>query len=482
MPTVHIHGKPFFAPVGMSLSDLFAHIGIPVEHPCGGRGTCRKCTVLVNGTPERSCQYRIRGDISVETEAPLPISVSIDTAPDALPPPAFTALVLDIGTTTMTLALTDTRTGKLLFADSANNPQRAFGADIMSRISYAAGGGLSDLTRVLRAEIRRLVNGLADRFSLSPCPLYVTGNTTMLHLLLGVDPSPMGTAPYTPVFLEEKHLSPEACGLDGCGLTTVITLPGCSAFVGADLTAGLHQVLHGIYACDGSEVALPAKDSRLLLVDLGTNAEILLYDRGRILCTAAAAGPCLEGASISSGMSATAGAICRIESDGTCTTIEDAPPVGLCGTGLVDAVALLLDRGVVDETGYMAIDECHLCDGVSLVREDIRQYQLAKSAIHAAIDALIRHAGLTYADIRFLFIAGGLACVDARNAVRTGLLPRELADRCIPAGDTALFGTARYAHDGFDLTAYTSHATYIDLARDPYFSERFMEGMFFEEP
>ncbi len=473
MPEIRINGKPFFAPVDEPLSALLARLGIPTDHPCGGRGTCKKCTVLVNGKPELACRYIIREPVSVEVEMPASIHVpTLEPYPTAPPwvglPAEYAALVLDIGSTTMSLAVCDTRTGHLVCCDSTNNPQRAFGADVMSRIAYAAAHGTEPLTSVLRAEVQRLMDAVFARTNLSPCPLYVAGNTTMLHLFLGVDPTPMGASPYTPAFLEEKHLSPEDCGLRG--VTSVTTLPGISAFVGADLVAGLHYV------------GLPAAPERwYLLVDLGTNAEILLYNQEKILCTAAAAGPCFEGACISSGMSASGGAICSYDLDGTVGTIEDAPPEGICGTGLLDAVAVLLERGIVDETGYMDPPVFYLCDGVSLVQEDIRQYQLAKSAIHAAIEALVKHAGISWNDIGQLSIAGGFAAVvDVRNAVRTGLLPRELANRCVPVGNTALLGAARYAHDRADLSAYIARAAYVDLAADPYFSERFMEGMLFD--
>ncbi len=473
MPEVRVNGKPFYASMDEPLAAVLARLGIPTDHPCGGRGICKKCTVLVDGKPVLSCQYIIRSNVSVEVEIPPTIRVpTLEPSPATEPwgglPAEHAALVLDIGTTTMSLFVTDTRTGQLLWGGSANNPQRAFGADVMSRIAYATAHGTEPLTSVLHAEIRRLLDDMVAHCALSPCPLYVAGNTTMLHLFLGVDPTSMGVAPYTPAFLEEKHLSPEACGLHG--VTEVITLPGISAFVGADLVAGLHYV------------GQPASPDRWrLLVDLGTNAEILLYDQERILCTAAAAGPCFEGACISSGMSASGGAISSYDLDGTYGTIEDIPPTGICGTGLVDAVAVLLERGIVDETGYMEPPVFYLCDSVSLVREDIRQYQLAKAAIRAAIEALIARAGITYDDIESLSIAGGFAAmIHEANAVRTGLLPAELVGRCTSVGNSALLGTARYAHDGTDLDAYIRRATYIDLSSDPVFTEAFMERMLFE--
>ncbi len=464
MPTVHINGIPYEAEAGETLSACLWRAGLAVEHPCGGRGACKKCTVTVNGHPALSCQYRIAGGETVETQAVDAIATEVGSAVGTATESAQSGrLVLDIGTTTLALALTDPSTGAIRRAVTANNPQRTFGADIISRISYASLHGVEDLTHVLREAINRLI----ARLEVPVLPLYAAGNTTMLHLLLGVDPTPMGTAPYTPAFLDEKRLSPDACGL--VGVSSVTILPGLAAFVGADLVAGVHHV------------GLPTSGHWRLLVDLGTNAEILLFSRDRLLCTAAAAGPCFEGACISSGMSATAGAICAYDADGGYETIENASPKGVCGTGLVDAVAALLDNGIVDETGYMECPAFYLCEGVSLSREDIRQYQLAKAAVHAGILALVARAGIRMDDMEQVYIAGGFATrLRVDTAVRTGLLPRALSDRITAVGNSCLSGTARWASDPVDLGIYTRMAEYVDLSSDAVFTEAFMEQMMFE--
>ncbi len=531
MFTVRINEKSYEARDGERLSALLARFGIAADHPCGGRGTCRKCTVTVNGRAELSCQYILR--IGDEITLAPPQAIAAEGAPPGLSTPASTNpagcsaapaacdLALDLGTTTLALAAVDRASGRILRVVTANNPQRAFGADVMSRIDYARQNGVAPLQTPLCAEIDRLIAALhgfttfgenngdfTDESSTtkSKTPkysetgatfphnapafdrLYVAGNTTMLHLLLGVDPTPMGTAPYTPAFLDERRVLAADLGLSGA--REVITLPGIAAFVGADLVAGAYHV------------GRPPEGKYRLLVDLGTNAEILLMSHDATLCTAAAAGPCFEGASISCGMSATPGAICAYESDGTFATIPApdgtaTPPRGLCGTGLVDAVAALLDREVIDETGYMEQDMFYLADTVSITQEDIRRYQLAKSAVAAAIDVLLHTAGVDAAAVDRLCIAGGFAAkLSTASAVRTGLLPAALADRCVPVGNASLVGTARAiaarnASVGraptsrdtalpADLTAIPATARYIDLAADPYFSERFMEGMLFE--
>lgn len=481
MPIIRINRIPYEAHTGERLSDVLIRAGLAVDHPCGGRGTCRKCMVLVDGQEVLSCQTTVRGGEDVRVAAPDEILAAGASSAAGVEVDGNCALALDLGTTTLALALLRLETGEIVRVVTANNPQRAFGADVMSRIAAVRDHGVEALAAPLRREIDRMIGLMVDRDvtkigpPIPPDRLYVAGNTTMLHLFLGVDPTPMGAAPYTPAFLDERHVPAESLGLRG--VREVVTLPGFSAFVGADLTAGLF------------EIGLPTGGRYRLLVDLGTNAEILLIPGDRaptapILCTAAAAGPCFEGATISCGMSATPGAICAFELDGheaTVTTIGNAPPRGLCGTGLVDAIAALLDAGIIDETGFMEPEAFYLADSVSLSREDVRQYQLAKSAVHAAIECLLSQAGITAADVEALYIAGGFAtALRISSAVRTGLLPAALADRCVAVGNSSLAGTARYAACGRALDEYTKRAVYVDLAADAQFADLFMEGMLFE--
>ena len=288
----------------------------------------------------------------------------------------------------------------------------------------------------------------------------------MLHLFFGVDPSPMGAAPYKPVFLDLKKASGESLGIPD--VKEAVSLPGAAAFVGADLTAGLNFV------------GFPPEGKHRLLIDLGTNAEVLLFSQSSALCTAAAAGPCFEGANISCGMSASPGAICAYAPDG-CTTVGNVPAVGVCGTGLVDAVAVLLENGSIDETGYMEEDYA-LAPGVYLTPGDVRQYQLAKSAVCSAVETLARRALISFEEIDALYISGGFSAkINIRNAVKTGLLPAALENKCISVNNSSLLGTAKFACERNDLYQYLAHMRYVDLSSDPVFSELFIENMTFEE-
>lgn len=461
MHQVTVNGRQLYAEDGTILSTLLLGADIPLDHPCGGKGSCRKCLVLVNGKEELSCRYAIHGDITVSL--PQRAEILSETGVEETGGSATdVCLALDIGTTTLALALVAPREGKTLRVLTRTNPQRAYGADVMSRIEHCRHHGPAVLQRALIHELNGMIKEISDR----PVErLYVAGNCTMLHLFLGIDCSPMGVAPYTPAFLASKTASGESLGL--CGVSLVECLPSIAAFVGADLVAGLYAV------------GMPPTGKHRLLIDLGTNAEIVLYSSDSALCTAAAAGPCFEGACISQGMSATSGAIYAYQ-NGIVKTVGDAPAKGICGTGLIDVIAALVENGTIDETGYMECEQLEIASGVFLTDGDVRQYQLAKAAVYAAILTLMRVKGVSFEEIDGLYISGGFAAkVDIENAVKTGLLPRELQEKCIALRNSSLAGTVQYACRGDSLLPYTQSATYADLSASPIFSDLFMESMMF---
>ena len=431
MPKVWIDGEPFEAKNGERLSALLIRVGKAIPMPCGGRGDCGKCRVTVNGKPALACEYEIRSELEVTRPKKEDI-VSLLGGGDERPfrpaaqhSPGGTSLALDIGTTTLALAAVSLNEGRIVRAVTRANPQRAFGADVMNRIGYCRVHGPERLQTALLQTVREMLRALNAPAAKT---LWVAGNTTMLHLFFGVDPAPMGAAPYTPGFLQMKKARGESLGLPG--IEEAVSLPGAAAFVGADLTAGLNYV------------GLPPEGKFRLLIDLGTNAEIVLYARGEALCTAAAAGPCFEGANISCGMAAVPGAICAYSERG-CVTVGGAPPAGVCGTGLVDAIAALLKNGAIDESGYME-DDYELAPGVFLTPGDVRQYQLAKSAVCSAVETLAIRRGVGWDQIDKAAISGGFSAgIDIGNAVGTGLLPAGLREKCVPVNNSSLLGTAK---------------------------------------
>lgn len=457
---VTVNGKSVLVKKGTPLSDI-----LDIEKPCGGNGKCGKCLVLVNGKEELACRYIISSDavVQVGRSTEMSVETGVEESGNATENLCY---VLDVGTTTLALALVsldEKRTVKVL---TATNPQRAFGADIMTRIDFCRKSSVKPLQRVLVEEINAMI---AKMTAPTVDDMYVCANVTMLHTLFGVDCTSIGIAPYTPAFLERREATAESIGLDG--VKRVVSLPSVSSFVGADIVAGLYYT------------GLPTDGKYNLLIDLGTNAEIVLYSSKSGLSTAAAAGPCFEGANISCGMSATEGAIYAFESSYGRTaykTVNGVEATGICGTGLVDIISELLKNGVIDETGYID-GNYKISDRVYLSPNDVRQYQLAKSAIYSAILALMRNAGVDFCDVSTLYISGGFSSkINITSAVTTGLIPRELAPKTVALNNSALRGAIKLACDGGEIEKYAKMIEYIDLSSNQYFENLFVENMIFD--
>ncbi len=467
MYKVKIGDEVIYADGGEILSDVLLKHKKPVEHPCGGRGTCKKCKVNVNGKEELSCRYVINSDIEVSLSGTENIisETGADTTGSITKNLCF---ALDIGTTTIALALVSLDEGKIVKVITGTNPQRAFGADIMTRISYCRQNSQYELNRVVIAEINRLIGEFGiERID----TMYVAGNVTMLHLFFNVDCSSIGVAPYTPVFLESKSADAEDIGIIGVG--KVISLPSVSSFVGADIVAGMNYT------------GFPSDGKYNLLVDLGTNAEVVLFSENSGLATAAAAGPCFEGANISFGMSATSGAVysfsLKQNREKDVKTISDVPAKGICGTGLIDIIAELVKANIIDETGYMEDETYIISDNVTLSQGDVRQFQLAKSAVYSAILSLIKTENIAFEQIENMYISGGFSAkINIESAVTCGLLPAALASKTVPINNSSLLGTVKFALEQNDLSVYTRNTEYVDLSSSRYFSDLFIENMMFE--
>lgn len=464
MHKVFIENRVYEAKDGERLSRVIMRGGLDVAHPCGGRGFCKKCRVKVNGKEALSCEYEIHSDITVE----LYDTSSVVSESGAVESGVVTqnlAFALDIGTTTLALALVSLDEQKIIKVITASNPQRVFGADVMSRISYCQKNGTNELHAKIISAINEMIASFeAERVSM----LFVSGNVTMLHLFFGIDCTSIGVAPYTPAFLESKEADAAELGL--FGVEKVISLPSISSFVGADIVAGLDYI------------GMPPKGKYNLLVDLGTNAEIVLYSNESGVATAAAAGPCFEGAGISCGMSATKGAIYSFKLNGSqiaYDTIGCASPVGICGTGLIDVITELIRASIIDETGYMENDY-RICGDVFLSCADVRQYQLAKSAVCSAILTLMKRKGVDFDDISAMYISGGFSAkINTENAGESGLLPKGLTDKAVAINNSSLLGTVKFACERGDLSRFTDKIEYVDLSQDSCFSDLFVENMLF---
>ncbi|MDR3124154.1 MAG: ASKHA domain-containing protein [Treponema sp.] len=408
--------------------------------------------------------------------------VSIQTKPAAV-----YGVGVDIGTTTIVAALLDLLTGQILDRVSMINKQREFGADVISRMQRASKGELPQLSGRVRRQISEGIAELCEKNAVRPrdiCKVAIAGNTTMMHLLLGFSCATLGQYPFTPVTLDFVSCSyPEL--FEGDLSCEVVTLPGISTYVGADITSG-------IFFTEMHRSADPTA-----LMDIGTNGEMALMVSGKLLCTATAAGPAFEGGNIQWGTGSIPGAISQVAwQDGkfTVKTIGNRPPAGICGSGVVDAVYEGLRSGQIEGSGKfnMTVPESGIFlaetpDGqdITFCQKDVRELQLAKSAIRSGLDALIRHAGLSYDEVKTLYIAGGFGYnLNFNSGVGIGLIPRELHSKIRLIGNSSLGGAVRYLMDRQSeetVNAIVDMAGEYSLPEDSYFNEMFVENIAFDD-
>lgn len=462
MHKVRLNNRIIEAADGTILSDILMKSGNIIPHPCGGKGICKKCLVWINGEKELSCQYKIKSDIDVFLSESYEIysDTCVNVGGEAT---ENCRLCLDIGTTTLALAYVSLDKNEIIKTKTATNPQITYGSDVITRIEYCNKNGVADLQKCLIDAINKLISEFNIEGNKT---LFVSSNTTMLHIFFGIDPSTMGVSPYTPAFLESKQIKGSEIGLNR--IDEIASLPCISSFVGADLVAGI------------SYAGLPSDDKYNLLIDLGTNAEIILYNKTNVFCTSAAAGPCFEGGNIECGMSATDGAIYSYTPDGEFKTINNKAPQGICGTGLIDIIAVLLEKGLIDDTGYMEKDEFFITESVKLTQKDIRQFQLAKSAVYSGLQAILDQKSISFTDIENTFISGGFSAkINIDNAIQIGLIPKELKGKIRALNNSSLLGTVKYACEQNDLSAYIQNAEYIDLSTDQKFMDLFIENIEF---
>ncbi len=422
------------------------------------------------------------------------------------------AVALDVGTTTLVGTLLDLGTGSQWAVDARLNPQTRFGDDVLSRILHARQepAGLRQLHEAIAAALDEMIGELCRQAGVPRDRIYelaVAGNTTMQQLLAGVDPSPLGEVPFVPAGGRGlaclaadlgMHIHPRGGGY---------VMPVIGGFVGGDTVAGILAT------------GLADAEKPTLLVDIGTNGEIVLAAGGKLSAASTAAGPAFEGARISCGMRGSTGAIEKVVVDGRLriNVIGNVPPAGLCGSGLIDVAAELLRHGLLTPQGrlqtpdqlppdvlpdlarrvvlhdgqvsFLLASEAETADGrpIVLTQQDLRELQLAAGAIRAGMVILLRRAGLEPKDLDRVLIGGGFGNFIRRsNAQRIGLLPSQIEHRRIRfMGNTSLAGArlaalsrqAREMAEG--LARRTEH---VDLSTDADFSRAFAEAMIFPEP
>ncbi len=446
------------------LRDVLTEGGFAVLSPCGGNGTCGKCAVtLSDGSTVLSCRTVLHGDMTVELCAEQ--DARIETSTVSASPMQTVGAAVDIGTTTVVCKVFSTD-GTCIGEASCLNPQRSFASDVIGRIDAALHGKSDILQKQITDCLWTLLaqTGYADAVQ----NLVVTGNTAMLYLLTGRSPVSLARAP----FAAETLFGETVTVLDRRAY-----LPPCmNAFVGADITCA-------VLSCGMTETSAAS-----LLCDIGTNGELALWKDGVLYITSTAAGPAFEGAEISSGCGGVSGAIDRVyAANGRvfAHTIGEKAAKGICGSGLIDAIAAFLETGQIDETGATEDDALTLTANggtVTLTQSDVRAVQLAKAAIAAGIETLLARSGTRAEEVETLYLAGGFGNrLSVASAVKIGLLPRAFLHKTVPIGNAALSGAIMLLSDENIRKAkrIASLSRHVELGGSTDFNEMFVEKMMF---
>lgn len=478
---------------------------------CGGNGNCATCPKRLsekmnNDVFEAVTEYTVSG--KEDTDVCHVVKMGELKEIDIIDNNTYT-IAIDLGTTTIAFALVNLPSAKILYTVIMLNSQRKYGVDVISRIQASVEGEQEELRESIQKDlckgidellkgyrITTEVNDLSEQQIMDIEHIVISGNTTMIHLLMGYDCSTLGVYPFEPVntgLISETAEKILGYNQSGAEIRTTI-LPSISAFIGGDIISGL-------YALD-----FAGNKEISLFVDLGTNGEIALGNCDRILTTSVAAGPAFEGGNISGGIGSVAGAICAVEINPNdrnnhnndsgsekqaltiqIETIHNAPPCGICGTGVIETVAELLKCGLVDETGLL-VDE-YFDDGFPLTssqepiiftQQDIRQFQLAKAAVRTGIEILTKEYGITTDEIDKVYIAGGFGYyLNIKKAASVGLIPQELATKATAVGNTSLAGAVKYFTDAdaSDTIQRIKNASEdIILANDSDFQELYLKN------
>jgi uncharacterized 2Fe-2S/4Fe-4S cluster protein (DUF4445 family) len=554
MATIHfIPGNQTIAVAdGTNLLEAARKADVLIAAPCDGSGTCGKCRVKIPTAQRQNfkeaphdwltqaeraegwalaCQSTVHGDLQVEPDQcaddelkilsegqavaveldpwitkTLDASIAQTTVKAggtvvAIEPgdttQALFGVAVDIGTTTLVVALIDLRDGREIAVASSLNPQARHAQDVLSRIKLGSQPeGLQLLHGELIEELNRLIGEAAEQAHVLRRRIYeavFSGNTTMLHLATGTNPASLGKYPYTPALQCGGQVRAEDIRLAIAPDGQVYLPPIMSAYVGADITSGI----------------LAAKLAELLgvtlFVDIGTNGEMVLAVNGQLTATSTAAGPAFEGMNIACGMRASRGAIELVSlagNDVEIKTIANAAPVGLCGSGLLDIVGELAAHGGVDKNGRFqtngALPNCswkkqfglldgkpvfRIADPVYLSQKDVRQVQLAKAAVRAGIELMLRANGLTAAAVDRVLIAGSFGFhLRTASLIHLGLLPREFKDRVEFVGNTSKTGARAFLLNRRlreELKQLVRQVRVLELANDPAFEKTFIQALSF---
>lgn len=398
----------------------------------------------------------------------------------------------DIGTTTVVGYLMDAENGTVCAIESMMNPQAQYGADVIMRANYALEHGVEALSSCIQTAIDELLHKLAKKKKIQPEEIYqvsIVGNTCMHHLFLEISPGSLVHAPYNPAFSERLTLKAKEYGLHIHPQAQLLMLPDIAGYVGADTCGCLLALRQDL------------KDEISLMIDIGTNGEMVLGNKEKMAACSTAAGPAFEGAKIECGMRGAAGAVDHVAyEDGswTYTTVDHQPAIGLCGSGLIDLVAQLYKAGLIDEMGHLESgqendsifvlvppEKAGNEKGVYLTQKDVREVQLAKAAIAAGIQLLMKELGITEKEIQKIYIAGAFGnYMNPASACAIGLLPPELEHLVEPVGNAAGEGAKIALLNTDELEAtdrLVKSIRFLELAASAEFQDTFVDELAFPE-
>lgn len=530
--TFHPLERSVWVQSGTPLRDAAQRAGIRLDTPCAGKGTCAKCRVrIIAGKTDPACsEHRLTNDelargvrlacvtcVTDHLDVEIPHDVlhgpfssgqvlttgeAFSIVSDAYPTGAY-GIAVDIGTTTIVGVLYDLSSGRDVATAAQLNAQIEVGDDVLSRIAavredYAQ---LEHLRLLVVGTLNRIFEQLYQQAACSGeqvVRIVLAGNTTMQQIVLGIDPSALGELPFMPAFYETQRVCAGEIGLHAAAQAEVVVFPQIGGFVGGDTVAGL-------LAVNALTLVKPT-----VMVDIGTNGEIVLFANGQLFAASTAAGPAFEGARIQQGMRAVDGAIDHVLWQNNMLSyhvIGGMVPRGLCGSALVDLVAILLQLGILDASGtfvapavlpsaipalirarvtdrgfVVAVDASGL-PLVTLTQHDVRELQLAAGAIRAGVETLLVKAGITVADLDAVLLAGGFGnYIRREHAMRIGLLPKLSLARVKFIGNAALTGAKRALLSqseeavAMDIQRRVQH---VELAAEACFADLYMDAMVF---
>lgn len=510
---VQDQGKKITGTSGDNLLSLLLLHNCRINASCGGIGKCGKCKVQVlsgnlavtesdrryltskeiDAGIRLACTARLQENMRIRiVEKPPKVMKAVVDDASYVPKQIDQAdlqkgfhIAIDIGTTTIAASLFGAVSDTVYATSSVINSGRKYGADVLKRMeaSFEENRRI-ELQQMMKQDLRQVIDDLLGQVKLDVTNLAeiaIAGNMTMVHLLMGYSCETLGRAPFQPVNAGLIAETGEILGLSGdC---TVTICPAISAFVGGDIVAGM-------LALDFDKAEKP-----VMMIDFGTNAELVLADHGQYYVSSAAAGPAFEGGGLSCGCGSIEGAIESVklaEKKRQFSTIGNGSPVGLCGSGAIELLSELLRTGIVDKTGEMAEEYKEsgfcICKGrhgeeIGMTQSDVRQLQLALAAIRAGVDTLLHTAGLSYSDIESVYLAGGFGTHLSKSAaVSLGLFPSEAEEKIQAVGNVSLLGARRLLGEKqakARMAQMIAHATEVVLADDAGFQERFMNAMNF---